>query len=93
MAHGGMDKKPTVVFLARFFLGGVDRRLPLKGNGLRGGKQEKAKKTQKKVQNNFRGTGVFPVRSASRGGQGCQKGRNLGNGVQCCGLLCKSSED
>jgi hypothetical protein len=47
------------VFLARFFLKGLDRRLSLKGNGLPRKKALKSGKTRKKVQNNFRGTPVF----------------------------------
>jgi hypothetical protein len=41
------------------FLEGLDRRLWLKGNGLQRDKSQKTGKTQKKVQNNFRGTPVF----------------------------------
>jgi hypothetical protein len=59
MAQAGTDKKPTVVFLARFFSEGSDRRRPLRGNGLQREKSPKTGKTQKKVQNNFRGTPVF----------------------------------
>jgi hypothetical protein len=59
MAQSGTDKKPTVVFLARFFCEGLDRRLSLRGNGLRRRKSQKRGKTQKKVQNNFRGTPAF----------------------------------
>jgi hypothetical protein len=53
MAHPGTDKKPTVVFLARFFLEGPDGRLSLKGNGLQHKKTQNTEKTRKKVQNNF----------------------------------------
>jgi hypothetical protein len=49
MAHPGTTKKPTVVFLARFFLEGLDRRLCLTINGLRGKKARKRGKTRKKV--------------------------------------------
>jgi hypothetical protein len=59
MAQSGTDKKPTVVFLARFFSEGLVRRWPLRGNGLQRGKSPKTGKTQKKVENNFRGTPVF----------------------------------
>jgi hypothetical protein len=40
-------------------LEGWDRRFWLKGNGLRRQKSQNNGKTQKKVQNNFRGTRVF----------------------------------
>ena len=59
MAQGGMDKKPMVGFLARFFLEGPERRLWLNGNGLQRKTSQKTGKTRKKVQNNFRGTPVF----------------------------------
>jgi hypothetical protein len=59
MAQCGTDKKPTVVFLARFFWEGLDRRMPLKGNYLRLEKTLKTVKTRKKVQNNSGRTPVF----------------------------------
>ena len=59
MAYRGTDIKPTVVFLARFSLEGLDRRLSLKGNGLQRKKSQKTGKTRKKAQNSFSGTHVF----------------------------------
>jgi hypothetical protein len=59
VAHIPKTKKPTVVFLARFFLEGLERRLLLRSNGLQRKKSQKTEKTQKNVQNNFRGTPVF----------------------------------
>jgi hypothetical protein len=59
MAQAGADKKPTVVFLARFFMEGLDRRLTLRRNWLQRKKSRKMEKTRKKVQNNFGGTPVF----------------------------------
>jgi hypothetical protein len=59
MAHPGAGIKPTVVFLARFFLEGLDRRLWLKGNWLQLQKSVKTGKRRKKVQNNLVDTAVF----------------------------------
>jgi hypothetical protein len=42
-----------------FFLEGCERRIRLKGNGLQLKKIGETRKTQKKVQNNFRGTPIF----------------------------------
>jgi hypothetical protein len=54
MAQSGTNKKPTVVFLARFFLEGLDRRLSLKGNCLQRKKSRKNGKVRANTQNNFR---------------------------------------
>jgi hypothetical protein len=59
MAHRGTDKKPTVVFWARFFWEGMGGPKLPGNNGLRRKKSQKRGKTQKKVQNNFRGTPDF----------------------------------
>jgi hypothetical protein len=59
MAYRGTNIKPTVVFLARFFLEGLERRLWLKINGLQQEKSQKVGKMRKKVQNKFHGTPVF----------------------------------
>jgi hypothetical protein len=63
MAHPGTNKKPTVVFLARFFLEGPDGGLSLKGNGLQDNKTQNIEKTLKKVQNNFPDTPRFSART------------------------------
>jgi hypothetical protein len=76
VAGGGESKKPTVVFLARFFLAGRDGRIWLRGKGLQREKSQKTGKTQKKVQNSFGGRAVFlqngPVFRAKTGP--CQSG-------------------
>jgi hypothetical protein len=59
MAYPGTERKPSIGFQARFFLEGLDRRWSLQGNGLQREKSQKTGETQKKVQNNFRGTPVF----------------------------------
>jgi hypothetical protein len=51
MAQSEKNIKPTVGFSARFFLEGLDRRLSLKGNGLRAKKSQENRKTRKKVLN------------------------------------------
>jgi hypothetical protein len=52
-------KKPMVGFLARFFWEGLGGRKLPRNNGLQRKKSQKTGKTQKKVQNNFRGTPIF----------------------------------
>jgi hypothetical protein len=60
MAQSEKNIKPTVGFSARFFLEGLDRRLCLKGNGLRAKKSQENRKTRKKVLNISSESSVLP---------------------------------